>query len=111
MHPLEVVPGTRKLDYGGRKPGRLYRRESRFNLSNEDNSVHMWRPRGAIFQQGNTRPYTARVSQDSLCTVTTLTWPARFPDLSQFELIWDYLGPRIWHPTSLNELAARLQQI
>ncbi|GFV30119.1 hypothetical protein TNCV_4827351 [Trichonephila clavipes] len=39
------------------------------------------------------------------------TWPARFPDLSQFELIWDYLGPRIWHPTSLNELEARLQQI
>ncbi|GFT06486.1 transposable element Tcb2 transposase [Trichonephila clavipes] len=46
----------------------------------------------AIFQQDNARPYTARVSQDCLHTVTTLLWPARSPDLSPIEHIWDHLG-------------------
>ncbi|GFX08827.1 transposable element Tcb1 transposase [Trichonephila clavipes] len=41
----------------------------------------------------------------------TLPWPARFPDVSPIEPIWDYLGRRVGHPTSLNELEARLQQI
>ncbi|GFV29499.1 transposable element Tcb2 transposase [Trichonephila clavipes] len=36
----------------------------------------MQRLLGAIFQQDNARPHTARVSQDSLRTVTTLHWPA-----------------------------------
>ncbi|GFY19587.1 uncharacterized protein TNCV_4647591 [Trichonephila clavipes] len=63
---------------------------------------------GAIFQQDNTRPHTARVSQDCLHTVTTLSWPARSPDLFPIEKIWDHLGPRIGHPTSLDGLEARL---
>ncbi|GFU13430.1 uncharacterized protein TNCV_937431 [Trichonephila clavipes] len=53
---------------------------------------------------GLTRKYCLR-------TVTTLPWPARFPDLSPIEHIWDHLGRRVGHPTSLNELEARLQQI
>ncbi|GFV35531.1 transposable element Tcb1 transposase [Trichonephila clavipes] len=69
-----------------------------------------WLP-GAIFQQDNARPHTARVSQDCLLTVTTLPWPARFSDLSPIEPIWDHLGRRVGHPTSLNELMARLQQM
>ncbi|GFW17871.1 transposable element Tcb2 transposase [Trichonephila clavipes] len=148
--------------------------ESRFNLSNDDNCVRVWRPRGerlnpalalqrhtaptadvillgaiayntrsflelirgtmtaqryvhdilqphvlplmqrlpgTFFQQDNSRPPTARVSQDCLHTVSTLTWPARSPDLSPIEHIWDHLGRRVGHPTSLNELEARLQQI
>ncbi|GFU98996.1 transposable element Tcb2 transposase [Trichonephila clavipes] len=52
----------------------------------------MQRLPGAIFQQGNDRLQTSRVSQDWLCTVTTLPWPARFPDLSPIEHIWDHLG-------------------
>ncbi|GFT91639.1 uncharacterized protein TNCV_686671 [Trichonephila clavipes] len=32
-------------------------------------------------------------------------------DLSPNEHIWDHLGRRVGHPTSLNELEARLQQI
>ncbi|GFT25235.1 transposable element Tcb2 transposase [Trichonephila clavipes] len=59
---------------------------------------------GAIFQQNNARPHTARVSQDCLHTVTTLPWTARSPDLSQIKHIWHPLGRRIGHPTSLNEL-------
>ncbi|GFW38283.1 hypothetical protein TNCV_1331361 [Trichonephila clavipes] len=39
----------------------------------------------------NSRLHTARVSQDCIGTVTTLPWPARSPDLSQFEHIWDHL--------------------
>ncbi|GFU09024.1 transposable element Tcb1 transposase [Trichonephila clavipes] len=66
---------------------------------------------GAIFHQDNARPHTARVSQDGLRTFTTLPWPARSLDLSPIKLIWDHLGWRVGHPTSLNELEARLQQI
>ncbi|GFW67597.1 transposable element Tcb1 transposase [Trichonephila clavipes] len=44
-------------------------------------------------------------------TVTTLPWPARFPDLSSIEPIWDHLGRRDVHPTSLNELETWLKQI
>ncbi|GFW80794.1 transposable element Tcb2 transposase [Trichonephila clavipes] len=63
----------------------------------------------AIFQQGNARLHTARVSQDCLRTVTTLPWPARFLDLSPIKHIWDHLGWLVGYPTSLHEPEARLQ--
>ncbi|GFV74423.1 transposable element Tcb1 transposase [Trichonephila clavipes] len=66
---------------------------------------------GAIFPQDNARPHTTRVSQDCLCTVTTIPRPSRAPDLSPIEHIWDHLRRRVGHPTSLSELEARLQQI
>ncbi|GFU18071.1 transposable element Tcb1 transposase [Trichonephila clavipes] len=47
----------------------------------------------------------------SALTVTTVSLPARSPDLSPIEYIWDPLGRRVGHPTTLNELKARLQQI
>ncbi|GFT84251.1 uncharacterized protein TNCV_1150441 [Trichonephila clavipes] len=59
----------------------------------------------------NSQPHTVRVSQDYLRTVVTLPWSARTPDLYPIEHIWDNLGWRVEHPTSLNELEARLQQI
>ncbi|GFU33217.1 retrovirus-related Pol polyprotein from transposon 412 [Trichonephila clavipes] len=71
----------------------------------------MQRLPGAIFQQVNAWPHTARVSQDCLRTLTTLLWPARSPDLSPNEHILNHLGRRVRHPTNLNELEARLQQI
>ncbi|GFX40106.1 transposable element Tcb2 transposase [Trichonephila clavipes] len=40
---------------------------------------------GAIFEQDNVRPYTARVSQDCLRSFTALPWPSRSPDLSPIE--------------------------
>ncbi|GFW66955.1 transposable element Tcb2 transposase [Trichonephila clavipes] len=67
-----------------------------------------WLPR-SLFQQDNARPHTARLSQDCTRSVTTPPWPARSPYLSSIEHIWDYLGRRVGHPTSLNELEARLQ--
>ncbi|GFU86499.1 transposable element Tcb1 transposase [Trichonephila clavipes] len=66
---------------------------------------------GAIFQQDNARPLTARMSQDCHRTVTDLPWPAGSPDLTPIEQIWDDLGQQVGHPTNLNELETRLQQI
>ncbi|GFX92296.1 transposable element Tc1 transposase [Trichonephila clavipes] len=40
---------------------------------------------GAIFQQDNARPHTARVAQDFLRHFQTLPWPSRSPDLSPVE--------------------------
>ncbi|GFU55935.1 transposable element Tcb1 transposase [Trichonephila clavipes] len=66
---------------------------------------------GAIFQQDNARLHTARVSQDCLRIVTTLPGLPNPPHFSLIEDIWDHFGWRVGHPTSLNELEARLQQI
>ncbi|GFU63297.1 transposable element Tcb1 transposase [Trichonephila clavipes] len=44
-------------------------------------------------------------------TVTTLPRPPRSPDLSPIEHIWDHLRRRAGHPTILNELDSRLQQV
>ncbi|GFU80807.1 transposable element Tcb1 transposase [Trichonephila clavipes] len=71
----------------------------------------MQRLPGDIFQQDNARPHLAMVSQDCLRTVATFNWPARSPDLSPVKHIWGPLRGRVGHPTSLNELEARLQQI
>ncbi|GFV95137.1 transposable element Tcb2 transposase [Trichonephila clavipes] len=60
----------------------------------------------AIFQQDKDRLHTAKVSQDCLCFVTTLLWPALSPNLSPIEHIFDHLGRRVGHSTSLNELEA-----
>ncbi|GFU63156.1 probable low-specificity L-threonine aldolase 1 [Trichonephila clavipes] len=40
---------------------------------------------GAIFQQDNARPHTAKVAQDFLRHFQTLPWPSRSPDLSPIE--------------------------
>ncbi|GFW40298.1 DDE_3 domain-containing protein [Trichonephila clavipes] len=49
----------------------------------------------AIFQQDNARPRTARGAQDFLCHFQTLPWPARSPDLSPVEHVWDQLKRQI----------------
>ncbi|GFT28461.1 transposable element Tcb2 transposase [Trichonephila clavipes] len=64
----------------------------------------MQRLPGALFQQENPQPHTARVTQNCLHTVTTILWPARSPDLSPMEYIWDHLGRRVGHTRNLNEL-------
>ncbi|GFY13906.1 transposable element Tcb2 transposase [Trichonephila clavipes] len=71
----------------------------------------MQRLPGAILQQDNALPHMARVSQDCLCTVTTLPCLVRSSDLSPIDNIFNYLGRLVRLSTSLNELEARLQQI
>ncbi|GFX02653.1 transposable element Tcb1 transposase [Trichonephila clavipes] len=46
---------------------------------------------GAIFQQDNARPHTARVAQDFLRHFQTLPWATRSPDLSPVVHVWDQL--------------------
>ncbi|GFW35336.1 HTH_Tnp_Tc3_2 domain-containing protein [Trichonephila clavipes] len=41
---------------------------------------------GAIYQQDNARPHTARLSQQCLQGYDVLPWPARSPDLSPIKL-------------------------
>ncbi|GFU60984.1 DDE_3 domain-containing protein [Trichonephila clavipes] len=63
---------------------------------------------GAIFQQDNARPLTARVAQDFLRHFQTLLWPAGFPDLSPLEHVWDQLKrqmPSYHHSAHDSELA------
>ena len=50
-----------------------------------------------IFQHDNARPHTARHTQSILCihNVNVLQWPARSPDLSPIEHLWDHLGCQV----------------
>ncbi|GFW30594.1 transposable element Tc1 transposase [Trichonephila clavipes] len=46
---------------------------------------------GAIFQEDNARPHTARVAKDFLRPFQTLAWPTCSPDLSPVKHVWDQL--------------------
>ncbi|GFU99717.1 transposable element Tcb2 transposase [Trichonephila clavipes] len=50
---------------------------------------------GAIYQQDNARPHTARLSQQCLQGYDVLPWPTRSPDLSPIENVWDALGRQL----------------
>ena len=50
-----------------------------------------------IFQHDFARPHTARHTQNILRihNVNVLQWPARSPNLSPIELLWDHLGRQV----------------
>ncbi|GFS50247.1 transposable element Tcb2 transposase [Trichonephila clavipes] len=96
--------------------------ESRFVLGTDDNRVRVWRhpgertfpkwsPRGKIFQQDNSRPPTARVAQDFLRHFRTLPWPARSPDLSPVEHVWDQLKRPMPSCPSVHDLELSVQDL
>lgn len=68
-----------------------------------------------IFQQDNARPHTARVSRDFLNNhnIRNLPWPARSPDLSPIEHVWDLLGRNVrshHHVRTRQQMIAALRQ-
>ncbi|UYV83825.1 hypothetical protein LAZ67_X000316 [Cordylochernes scorpioides] len=66
---------------------------------------------GLTFQQDNARPHTARVTMDCLQSCRTLPWPARSPELSPIEHIWDVMGRRLQPFRNVDYLARQLETI
>ncbi|GFX38337.1 transposable element Tcb2 transposase [Trichonephila clavipes] len=93
--------------------------ESRFVLGTDDNRVRVWRHPGpflnglpgAIFQQDNAHPHTATVAQDFLRHFQTLAWPARSPDLSPVEHVWDQLKRQMPSCHSVYDLELAVQDL
>ncbi|GFV58597.1 transposable element Tcb2 transposase [Trichonephila clavipes] len=93
--------------------------ESRFVFGTNDNRVRVWRRPGpflnglpgAIFQQGNARPHTARVAQDFLRHFQTFPWPARSPDLSHVKYVWDQLKRQLASCHSVHDLELAVQDL
>ncbi|GFS80053.1 transposable element Tc1 transposase [Trichonephila clavipes] len=93
--------------------------ESRLVLGTDNNRVRVWRRpgpflnglSGAIFLQNNARPHTARVAPDFLRHFQTLPWPARFPDLSPVEHVWDQLKRQMPTCHSVHDLELAVQDL
>ena len=59
-----------------------------------------------IFQQDNARCHVARHKMNFLQTnnVNVLDWPARSPDISPIEHLWDHLGRRVKERNDVNKV-------
>ncbi|GFX86326.1 transposable element Tc3 transposase [Trichonephila clavipes] len=66
---------------------------------------------GAIFQQDNAIPHTARVAQDFLRHFQNLPWPARSPNLSPVEHVWDQLKRQMPLCHSVHDLDLAVQNL
>ncbi|GFY30903.1 DDE_3 domain-containing protein [Trichonephila clavipes] len=66
---------------------------------------------GAIFQQDNARLHTARVAQDFLRHFQTLLWPARSPNLSPVDHVWDQLKRQMPSSHSVHDLELAVQDL
>ncbi|GFU25203.1 transposable element Tcb2 transposase [Trichonephila clavipes] len=66
---------------------------------------------GAVFQQDNTCPHTARVDQDFLRHFQTLQWQARFPDLSPVENVCYQLKRQMPSCHSVHDLELAVQDL
>ncbi|GFW04957.1 transposable element Tcb2 transposase [Trichonephila clavipes] len=66
---------------------------------------------GAIFQQDNARPHTAKVAQDFLRHFQTLPWPSRSPDLSSVEPVWDQLKQQMPSCHYVHDLELAVQDL
>ncbi|GFV61385.1 mariner Mos1 transposase [Trichonephila clavipes] len=64
---------------------------------------------GAVFPQDSARPHTARVAQDFLRHFQNLSWPARSPDLSPVEHVWDQLKRQMPSCHSVHDLELSVQ--
>ncbi|GFX64838.1 DDE_3 domain-containing protein [Trichonephila clavipes] len=66
---------------------------------------------GAIFQQDDARPHTARVAQDFLGHFQTLLWPSRSPDFSPVEHVGDQLKRQMPLCYSVHDLELSVQDL
>ncbi|GFW93735.1 transposable element Tcb2 transposase [Trichonephila clavipes] len=66
---------------------------------------------GAIFQQDNALPHTARVAQNFLPHFQTIPWPARSPDLSPVEYVWDQLKWKMPSCHTVHDLELAVQDL
>ncbi|GFV82153.1 transposable element Tc1 transposase [Trichonephila clavipes] len=107
----------------------IFSDESRFSLSDDYHRTRVWRrtgqrsdpafiverhtaiSQGAIYQQDNARPHTARLSQQCLQGYDVLPWPTRSPDLSPIENVWDALGRQLQPSRDTGELTAQMQRL
>ncbi|GFW95384.1 transposable element Tcb2 transposase [Trichonephila clavipes] len=112
----------------------MFSDESRLVLGTDDNRKRVWRRPGdsqsyvddilrphvgaflnglpgAIFQRDNACPHTARVVQDFLRHFQTLPWPARSPDLSPVQHVWNQLKWQMPSCHSVHDLELDVQNL
>ncbi|GFY01091.1 transposable element Tcb2 transposase [Trichonephila clavipes] len=61
--------------------------------------------------QDNARPHTAHVAMNCHTAYQILPWPARLPDLSPIEHVWNMMGRRLYLPGQVDDLVRQLEQI
>ena len=69
---------------------------------------------GGVFQQDNACPYAVLITQLALQSADMLPWPARSPDLSPIEHVWDISKRQLQHhpqpALTIPVLAEQVQQ-
>ncbi|GFU39359.1 transposable element Tc1 transposase [Trichonephila clavipes] len=61
--------------------------------------------------QDNARPHATRIAMNCLRASKTLSWPARLPNPSPIEHVWNMMGRRLHLPGNVDDLARLLEQI